>query len=222
MEFHLGMGLSTTCEMETSWRRSTNGPWKTALPWLVQECALVHQTLRKSSLGCLNNIPWEGTPGSRKVGGFCCLVAKSCLTLETPWTVCSLPSPSVHRISQARILEWVAIFSSRGSSWPRDRTCVSCIAGRFFTTEPPGKPKIGSWVRTENWATGLKAKMSQDPIFLKLSAVVGWCHQAYSHGLRRLPVRRVCTCNIDVQLTLIWEWLTDAMFGMWRRGRAKK
>ena len=40
---------------------------------------------------------------------------------------------SVHGISQARILEWVAISSSRGSSQPRDWTCVSCIAGRFFT-----------------------------------------------------------------------------------------
>ena len=36
--------------------------------------------------------------------------------------------------------EWVAISSSRGSSWPRDQTRVSCYAGDFFTTEPPGKP----------------------------------------------------------------------------------
>ena len=40
----------------------------------------------------------------------------------------------------ARILEWVAVPSSRGSSPPRDWTCISCIAGRLFTTEPPGKP----------------------------------------------------------------------------------
>ena len=50
---------------------------------------------------------------------------------------CSLPGSSVHVISQARLLEWVAISSSRGSSWLRDQTCgscyVSCIAGRFFT-----------------------------------------------------------------------------------------
>ena len=46
---------------------------------------------------------------------------------------CSLPGSSIHRIFQARILEWVAISSSRGSSWPRDRTWVSCIAGRLFT-----------------------------------------------------------------------------------------
>ena len=50
---------------------------------------------------------------------------------------------SVHGILQARILEWVVMPSSRGSSWPRDRTggsCASCIAGAFCTTEPPGKP----------------------------------------------------------------------------------
>ena len=52
----------------------------------------------------------------------------------------SPPGSSVHGILQARILEWVAMPSSRGSSQPRDQTQVSCIASRFFTTEPPGKP----------------------------------------------------------------------------------
>ena len=46
---------------------------------------------------------------------------------------CSPSSSSVHGILQARILEWVAVSFSRGSSWPRDRTQVSRIAGRFFT-----------------------------------------------------------------------------------------
>ena len=46
---------------------------------------------------------------------------------------CSPPGSSVHGIFQARTLEWVAISFSRGSSWPRNRTQVSCIAGRFFT-----------------------------------------------------------------------------------------
>ena len=55
---------------------------------------------------------------------------------------CSLPGSSVHWIFQARILEWVAISSSKESSWLKDRTSisgVSCIVGRFFTTEPPGR-----------------------------------------------------------------------------------
>ena len=50
---------------------------------------------------------------------------------------CSPPGSSVHGIFQARILEWVAISSSGGTSWPRDRTWVSyfsCIGSGFFTT----------------------------------------------------------------------------------------
>ena len=46
---------------------------------------------------------------------------------------CSLPGSSVHGIFQARVLEWVAISFSRGSSQSKDRTRVSCIAGRCFT-----------------------------------------------------------------------------------------
>ena len=45
----------------------------------------------------------------------------------------SLPGSSVHGIFLARIQEWVTISLSRGSSWPRDWTWVSCIAGRLFT-----------------------------------------------------------------------------------------
>ena len=64
-----------------------------------------------------------------------CVCVQSCLTLHDPLDY-RLPGSSVHRIFQARKLEWVAISSSRGSSWPRNWTCiscVSCIAGRFFT-----------------------------------------------------------------------------------------
>ena len=58
---------------------------------------------------------------------------------------CSLPGSSVHGILQARILEWVAISSSRGSFPPRDQTrlsCISCTTGEFFATEPLGKPQF--------------------------------------------------------------------------------
>ena len=60
------------------------------------------------------------------------LVTQLCPTLCNPMD-CSLPGSSVCGISQARILEQVAIPFSRGSSQPRDRIWVSCIAGRFFT-----------------------------------------------------------------------------------------
>ena len=46
---------------------------------------------------------------------------------------CSPPGSFVHEIFQSRILNWVAFSFSRGSSWPRDQTRVSCTAGRFFT-----------------------------------------------------------------------------------------
>ena len=57
---------------------------------------------------------------------------KSCLTLCHP-VCCSPPGSSIHGILQARVLEWVAISFSSGSSRPWDRTQVSCIAGRCFT-----------------------------------------------------------------------------------------
>ena len=58
---------------------------------------------------------------------------------------CSLPGSSVHGILQARILKWVAISFSRGSSQPRDQTHGSCRADRFFTAKPLGIPA---------WCTG--------------------------------------------------------------------
>ena len=71
-----------------------------------------------------------------------CAQLLSCARLfATPWTVTH--HPSVHGTLQARILEWVAISTSWGSSRPSDQTCVSCTAGTFFTTEPPGKPGCG-------------------------------------------------------------------------------
>ena len=62
----------------------------------------------------------------------CAKSLQSSLTLRDPMD-CSPSGSFVHWILQARILEWVAMPSSRGSSQPRDQTEVSCIAGRFFT-----------------------------------------------------------------------------------------
>ena len=112
---------------------------------ILQVLNLLLLTLTQGSLFlCIFGDLWleinaELILGSGGGGG---LIAKSCLTLATPWTVdCSLPDSSVHGISQARILEWVAISFSRGSSWPRDQTRVSFIEGIFFidwaSREPP-------------------------------------------------------------------------------------
>ena len=73
------------------------------------------------------------------------LVAQSCPTLSDPKDF-SLPGSSVHGILQAKVLEWVSISFSRGSSWPRDQIRVSCIACRFFTI----------WATREAWQKGIR------------------------------------------------------------------
>ena len=69
------------------------------------------------------SLPVFTWPFSACIHCFCCSVAKSCLSLCDPMD-CSPPGSSVHEILQARILEWVAIPFSRGSSQPRDQTWV--------------------------------------------------------------------------------------------------
>ena len=65
---------------------------------------------------------------------------------------CSLPCSSVHGIFQARVLEWVAIAFSRGSSRPRDQTQVSHIVGGALLSEPPGKSQEGEFLTS--WTGG--------------------------------------------------------------------
>ena len=72
-----------------------------------------------------------------------CVCVQSCPTFCDPMD-CSPPGSSIRGNFQARILELVAMPSSRASSQPRDQTCfpfISCTGGEFFITEPPGKPK---------------------------------------------------------------------------------
>ena len=64
--------------------------------------------------------------------------AQSCLTLCNPMD-CSLLGSSIHGIFQARILEWVAMSFSRGSSRPRGWTWVSHMQAESLLSEPPGK-----------------------------------------------------------------------------------
>ena len=67
-----------------------------------------------------------------------CLVAKSCLIICGPMD-CSPPGSSVHGISQARILEWVAITSPGDLFNPIEPVSLALVGG-FFITESPGKP----------------------------------------------------------------------------------
>ena len=85
---------------------------------------------------------------------------QSCPTFCNPLD-CTPPGFSVHGILQARKPEWVAMSSSRGSSWPRDQIWASCIAGRFFTI----------------WTTGLSAR-HQCPQLLAMQLV----------GIRKCPL----------------------------------
>ena len=79
--------------------------------------------------------------GLGKVNVHACMYAKSlrqCVVLYDPMD-CSLPSSSAHGILQAKILEWVAMHSYRGSSQLRDQTHISCISftgGGFFRAKP--------------------------------------------------------------------------------------
>ena len=102
-------------------------------PW-IRKCLSVHIRTYNEFNMCeeytvLIHINWHSC--------VCLQSLQSCLTLCDPMA-CGPPGSSVHGILQARILEWVAISSSRGSSRARDRTHVSYVsytAGRFFIAE---------------------------------------------------------------------------------------
>ena len=85
-------------------------------------------------------------------------VAQSCPTLCDPMD-CSLPGSSLHGILQARVLEWVAISFSRGSSWPRDRTRVSCIPGRRFNLSHLILLKVWISLLGRQWDRGAEVEL---------------------------------------------------------------
>ena len=88
------------------------------------------ETLTHMNQAAQKRRPWESASSRGRVEGWGLevKVAQSCPTLGDPTDY------TVHGILQARILEWVAVPFSRGSSQPRDRTQVSRITGRFFTS----------------------------------------------------------------------------------------
>ena len=104
----------------------------------------VHETSRLCTVFTGTGTGAQGTFHPLPRGDFslvyscCCLVTQSCVTLFYPmdWTDCS-----VHGILQAKILDWVAISSSRGSSWSREWTHMSCI-GRWI---------LDHWAAWEAW-----------------------------------------------------------------------
>ena len=94
----------------------------------------------------------------RSVAGYspCVLSHLGSVWLFENSTDCSSPGSSVHGIFHAIVLAWIAISSSRGSSQPRDQTCISCdscIAGRFFTADHQGSPGYNPGGRKESDTT---------------------------------------------------------------------
>ena len=93
----------------------------------------------------------------------------------------SLPGSSVHRILQERILGWVAISSCRGSSQPRDRTCISCdscIDRQFFIASTTGKSKETHTKFSFSllWYCGEKINMSSIYYYIHLCSFQYFCY----------------------------------------------
>ena len=88
---------------------------------------------------------WSRKPAEAKYSHPVCMHAKSLQSCPTLWDPmnCSLPGASVHGIVMARMLGWVTMPFSRGSSQPRVWIWVSCTAGRFFTVWITRKAQCG-------------------------------------------------------------------------------
>ena len=130
------------------------------------------------------------------------LVAQWYVTL-CDTTDCSQPGFSVHGIRQARVLEWVSIPFSRGSSWPRNWTRISCIAGRFFTIWAT-KPSIFSFLETflEGQPQG---PLSTEGCFLGLG------HSTHSCVATRL--RWVCFQRPTINIHGTWFYCSGGWSG---------
>ena len=94
----------------------------------------------------------------------------SCVWLyASPYGLCGPPGSSVHGILQARILEWVAISSSRGSSWPRDRAhifCTSCTVADSSAEPPEKPPSLCVCVRISLFSKDVRFLWVPDHIFI--------------------------------------------------------
>ena len=143
-----------------------------------------------------NNLNWEACVTLKvKV-----LVAQSCPTLCNP-VDCNPPVSSVCGILQARILEWVAMSFSRGSSWLRDQTQVFCIAGRFvYGLSHQGSPCC-------YFTFGLTSEPGRVP---------GMLAEARSSSERRLGTPKYASCQgttilLPFLLALLPKWYDEGL-----------
>ena len=109
---------------ETSWIWGCYGKTASVKLWNQRITGKLSRTIQEGKRA----VAWAFTCKHEKTD-VCVKSFLLCPTLCDPME-CSLPGSSVHGILQARILEWVAMPSSRGSSWPRDWTCISCLPAR--------------------------------------------------------------------------------------------
>ena len=116
---------------------------------------------------------------------------------------CSPRDSSVRGILQARILEWVAFFSSRGSSLPRDGTFISCLAGRFFTTELPGK--LCACMHAQSLQSCLTLYDPKDCSLPGSFLSVEFSRQEYWSGLPRPPPGDLSDSGIELTSPALQE-----------------
>ena len=107
------------------------------------------------------------------------LAAHSCPTLCDPMD-CSLPDSSVHGIFQARILEWRTISSFRASSQSRDRTHISCVSCRFFTTSTTKATKRGAQSQQAPGFEEPPGRRSGGPMWALFTPTVPWVPGCFS------------------------------------------
>ena len=102
-----------------------------------------------------------------------CLCWSWCLSLDALFSFLCIAASSC----PSKWLKYLLVdchFLLQGTSWPRDQTCVSCIAGRFFTTESPGKPKMPlGWLK---WSS---SGFSSHPVVFLFFALKIVCKYSY-------------------------------------------
>ena len=161
---------------------------------LSVSCELPHHNSTREMLS-----PCSEEAGSER-GVLCaymgmCAVTKSCPTLGDPMDR-SLPGSSVHGISKGCILEWVVISSSRGPSWPRGRTRVSCSSS------------IGRWILCHwaTWEAPLYPKPQPRILLIFVPLLTDWNSLEDAFGDRVYWVTWVVYRKMQQPINLIESW----------------
>ena len=141
-----------------------------------------------------------------QVRPYCCvhvgLVAQSCLPL-CDHINCSPPGSAVHGIPQARMLEWVAMPSSRGSSWPRDWTCISYVSciGRPYCAD---FILFYQWVFHQSTLTLTSRSVSPSPsdCFAGQHSLLPLCYRSLRTFQKSVRISDSPPCSSFLQISL--------------------